>query len=156
MQPVNVSAAQTWRACACLLWGECMCTSTCVICVFLHRLYIPWLRPSTKLKKKEIWALHVLPSFLNTIRSRWLGCELRGEMESCFRNSAEEEHVYVAADDWISLDCSFINSSLTVKRVTLILSALHGWPLTSLLNLYIETAPFKKKNLKKRSPHSHI
>ena len=52
-----------------------------------------------KKKKKEIWALHVLPSFLSTIRSCWLGCELRGEMESCFRNSAEEEHVYVAVDD---------------------------------------------------------
>lgn len=70
----------------------------CHLCFSTQTLY-PMTPPFNKIKKKEIWALHVLPSFLNTIRSRWLGCELRGEMESCFRNSAEEEHVYVAADD---------------------------------------------------------
>lgn len=118
MQPVNVSAAQTWRACACLLvrWMH----------VHIHVCdsisHDPTLKQKFKKKekRKEIWALHVLPSFLNTIRSSWLGFELQGEMESCFRNSAEEERVYVVADDWISLDCSFINSSLTAEPVALI------------------------------------
>lgn len=71
-------------------------------------------------KKIQIWALHVLPSFPNTITPRWLGCQLQREMESCLRNFAEEEAVYVVTVYWISLDCSFIwLQNLSLKHTTL-------------------------------------
>lgn len=61
---------------------------------------------------EKMWAPNVLPSFPHTIRPGCLGHELRREMESCFRNSAEENNVYVVTDYWISLDCSFKTAKL--------------------------------------------
>lgn len=37
-------------------------------------------------------------------------------MESCFRNFAEEESVYVVTAYWISMDCIVVNSYLTARH----------------------------------------
>lgn len=51
-----------------------------------------------KKKKKSGHSMSCLPSLIQSGLAG-LAVSFGGEMESCFRNSAEEEHVYVAADD---------------------------------------------------------
>lgn len=112
MQPVNVSAAQSLRAYAYLLaLGECMCTSTAVCTPRMHVSYVVCTlgRGHTRENIKSGHCVSRLPS-PSTIRPGWLGGELHREVESCRRNFAEEESVYVATVCWVSLGRSFMSS----------------------------------------------